>query len=123
MSKFTIDFFELSFLAEVCIPPVPIARHSFWYDLINVHYELMSDEERTKLHGWITQKDRFDILDSDCKLFDARFNPANQYTVEIQCEGVKEVKDAFLLDGNYYVKINTWIDEKYIIDKYPKNTF
>lgn len=29
MAKITIDFFELAFLAESCIPPRPIARASF----------------------------------------------------------------------------------------------
>ena len=33
MSTFQIDFFELAFLAEACIPPVPIARASFFADL------------------------------------------------------------------------------------------
>ena len=37
-NKFNIDFFELCFLAEACIPPRPIARAMFWDTLINEHY-------------------------------------------------------------------------------------
>jgi len=34
MNKFEIEFDELCFLTEACIPPVPIARAMFWEDMI-----------------------------------------------------------------------------------------
>ena len=61
--EFTIDFFELAFLAEVCIPPVPIARHKFWIDLIDKHYQNMEDKDRTHLFEWITENRNFDKLE------------------------------------------------------------
>ena len=45
MSEFKIDFFELAFLAEACIPPVPIARAMFFADLSDKYYHQMTQEE------------------------------------------------------------------------------
>jgi len=37
MESFQIDFFELAFLAEACIPPRPIARMMFWQHLTDYY--------------------------------------------------------------------------------------
>lgn len=57
MSKFKIDFFELLFLAEACIPPSPIARATFWQNLTNVYYEQMTDNERSRLFSFMNRNE------------------------------------------------------------------
>ena len=53
MSEFKIDFFELMFLAEVCIPQVPIARAMFFENMSDTYYHQMSPDERIKAFEWI----------------------------------------------------------------------
>jgi hypothetical protein len=57
MSNFTIDFFELAFLVEACIPPRPIARSMFFDDVSDIHYHKMTKEERQRLFDWIIRLD------------------------------------------------------------------
>lgn len=119
MSKFTIDFFELSFLAEACIPPRPIARSMFWYDLIDKHYNIMSVSERNRLFEWIQKNSNFDLKNEDCQWFYDRFNPDNQFDVHTDFKKKKEVVECFKHNDKYYIKRNTFIAEEYIdrVDK------
>ncbi len=115
ISTFTIDFFELSFLAEACIPPVPIARMCFWHDLINIHHNNMTVSERAELYGWITKNDRFDASKENCALFEARFNPDNQYMITtLEYAGKTEKRQAFKMKDEYYISTTTWISKDYI---------
>ena len=114
MSKFEIDFFELCFLAESCIPPRPIARAMFWDDLINKHYFRLTSAESEKMFDWITRNSCFDILNEDCRLFHSRFDPSNQYQVTTLYEGNIEIKDCFMQEGRYYLSKTQSIYEKYI---------
>ena len=57
MSTFNIDFFELSFLAEACIPPRPIARTYFWQNLSKVYWYQMTENERERLFEWINRNE------------------------------------------------------------------
>ena len=114
MSKFSIDFFELSFLAEACIPPRPIARTMFWYDLINKHYYTMSAGERARLHDWITRSPQFDLANEDCLLFDRRFNPDHPYHVETDYNGEQKLHEAFKYKDKYYLEKDRFIDEAFI---------
>ncbi len=117
-NRFSIDFFEFSFLVEACIPPVPIARHSFWEDVINKYYYVLTQEERNNLFKYIIENFRFDKYNKDCLLFAARFDPKNQYNVKFK-EEVKEVKECFLWEGNYHTAINKYIIPEKIIEVKP----
>ena len=114
--KFRIDFFELSFLAEACIPKRPIARTMFWHDLINEYYNEMTDDETSRLHSWITKNPNFKDTEPDCVWFDKRYDPNNQYVVTAKYKGKKEKHRAFKVGERYYTKMNTWIDDVYIIN-------
>lgn len=110
MAKFEIDFFELSFLAEACIPHTPIARAMFWKRLINSIYKDLTIQQRKDLFTWMNNNSKFqyslDNGNEDCLLFNARFNPDNQYVVETKSG---DTIRAFLLDGKYHTKINTFV--------------
>jgi hypothetical protein len=119
MSRFNIDFFEFSFLVEACIPPRAIARAMFWDDVIDIHYNFLTDNERVRLFEWINRnscmQDGIEQGNEDCLLFNARFNPDNQYKVHTNYNDKLEVYNAFKLNDRYYIKKNTSIEDKYIV--------
>ena len=114
MSNFKIDFFELSFLVEACIPPRPIARSMFFQSVSNNYYHEMSDDEREHLFRWIIKMDNFDIKNKDCQNFYNRFNPDNQYKVYVDYDGEKEIKRTYLHNEKYHINDKTSLIEEYI---------
>jgi hypothetical protein len=117
MSNFTIDFFELAFLAEACIPPNPIARTMFWQRLTNVYWEQMSDEERDRLFEWLNRNDNYKRSlekEEETQIFHARFDPDNQYMVYTTMDGKDDVNRVFKYKDLYYVKSNSWITPELI---------
>jgi hypothetical protein len=114
-SKFTIDFFEFSFLVEACIPPVPIARTMFWHNVIDKYYYQMIKEERFLLYEWIKKNPHFNVeKEKDCAIFEARFNPDNQYLVHTDVEGSKGKIKTFLYKDRYHTSMKTSISEEFI---------
>lgn len=77
-NRFKIDFFELAFLAEACIPPVPIARQTFWDRLIDEIYDQLNQNQRDRLFEWITKNERFDLKNKDCERFCYKFSPLSR---------------------------------------------
>jgi hypothetical protein len=119
MGTFTIDFFELSFLAEACVPPRPIARTMFWQNLTDVYWHQMTEDERIHLFGWLQKNWRYEeslTKEVDTQIFHARFNPDNQYLVKTNYNNAEETHRAFKMGEQYHTKSNTWIDKNYIID-------
>lgn len=119
-NRFSIDFFEFSFLVETCIPPVPIARHCFWEDVINKYYNVLTPDERTRLYEWINLMPNFNLKNEDCQLFNARFDPRNQFEVLTKFEGETKLVEAFLWKEEYYTGITRRINKDYIIEVKPK---
>lgn len=78
IKRFKIDFFELAFLSEACIPPVPIARQAFWDRLIDEIYDQLNQNERDMLFRWITKNKRFDKNNKDCERFYYKFTPRHR---------------------------------------------
>lgn len=118
MGKFTIDFNELAYLAEACMPQSTIARASFWGNLTDVYWKLMTTNERERLFNWMNRNCFYEeSLEKywDTKIFQGRFNPDNQYLVTTYYEGKTTTHQAFILDGKYYVNTNTHIAEEYIV--------
>jgi hypothetical protein len=117
MSNFTIDFFELAFLAEACIPPNPIARTMFWQRLTNVYWEQMSDEERDRLFEWLNRNDNYKRSlenEEETQIFHARFDPDNQYMVYTTMDGKDDVNRTFKYKDLYFVRSNSWITPEFI---------
>lgn len=112
---FLIDFFELCFLAEACIPPRPIARAMFWDKMIDEYYFQMTEEQRAKAFEWIQKNPSFDIKEEGCLLFYNRYNPENQHKVFAKHKGKVTSHNCFLHKGKYHIKSNTSILEKYIM--------
>jgi len=83
--RFKIDFIEFSFLVSACIPDTPIARAMFWGNVIDKYYYEMSSNERERLFEWISRDWRMEEGvkkgNENCLLFNARFDPSNQYLI------------------------------------------
>ena len=118
MSSFNIDFWELCFLAEACIPPRPIARTMFWQNLTNLYYHNMTENERARLFEFMNRNSKYEEslkTQEDTQIFHARFDPDNQYRVTTNFQDKEEVYEAFLRNGKYYTSSNFWISGDYII--------
>ena len=119
MSTFTIDFFELAFLAESCIPPRPIARMYFWKNLTEIYWHNMTEGERHHLFIWLNKNPWYPESlekEEETKIFHARFDPDNQYMVKTKHKGKEEEHRAFKLSDRYYLGTTKFIAEEYITD-------
>ena len=112
-NNFVIDFFELAFLTEACLPSSPIARHCFFMNTIDRYYFQMSWAQRKHFFEWITPK--LDMKHEESKIFHARYNPENQYLVKTSYEGKEEDVEAFLFEEKYMITSARRINEDYII--------
>lgn len=116
--KFDIDHIELMFLAEACIPPVPIARASFWQNLTDKYWKQMTVNQRGKLFEFLNRNERYKESlknkDEDVLLFHARYDPNNQYVISVEFNGSESIHDAFLWLDKYHINIRTHIAEEYI---------
>lgn len=129
MKKFTIEFFELAFLAEACIPPRPIARTMFWQSLTDKYWYQMTEGERIHLFEWLQKSWVYEESlekEVDTQEFHARYNPDNQYIVKTNFLDKEEEHRAFKMGDKYYVKRNTWITDEHItsVEKFtPKREY
>lgn len=102
MSTFSIGFWELVFLAEACIPPCPPARSAAWANIIDTHYHRMNEYCKNELYSIMSRKYAYqEALKQKVEevlLFDARFNPKNQFLVE--CED--QTEKTFLWKEKYH---------------------
>lgn len=128
MSKFQIDYFELMFLAEACIPPAPIARACFWDKMIDEYYHQLSWYERRHLHEYFQRNLYYEdklknLTNNEIGHFDARYNPGNQYIVKYYSSEENKQSDSdvvliqhcYLWENLYHTQINRWILPERII--------
>jgi hypothetical protein len=118
MNEFTIDFFELAFLAEACIPPRPIARTMFWQNLTDKYWNQMSENERIHLFEWMNKNPNYQeslSMNEDTQIFHARFDPNNQYEVTAVDNGIERKVRTFLYEGRYWVSKRSFVDPDKII--------
>ena len=114
-NRFTIDFFEFSFLLEACIPPTAIARSCFWDRAIDVYYYVLTQQERDDLLEWIKKDPHFKPdKEERCAIFEARYDKFNQYKVTTKFDGKIEEYFCFKWKDRYHTRINTSLQEQYI---------
>lgn len=110
-----IDFFEFSVLLENCIPPGTAVKTAFWHKAIDQHHYKFNREDRLNIYNWITSNSVFRQnvkTNINCQLFEARYNPDNQYKVITKDNSY----DCFKWNGKYHISISTSILEKFILD-------
>jgi hypothetical protein len=111
---FTIDFFELMFLAESVIPDAPIARSMCFDDLSERHYHKMNDNQREQFFNHVKNCNGFTLDNEQCRHFYARFNPRNQYRVKGFHKGKAETHICYLFNDNYHTSKNRYMAKEYI---------
>jgi len=114
-----IDFFEFAFLVEACIPPTPIARSTFWIDVVNKHYHILKQSERNHLYEWISSTIKFKDSMRDkndlANLFKCRYNPDNQYMVHTVYDGKYDDILAFMYETRMCTVKDRFIQPEFII--------
>lgn len=113
-NSFTVDFFELMFLAESIIPPRPIARSLAFDDLSEKHYHKMSDNQKVQFFHHVQKCDGFTLENNQCRHFFARFNPENQYLVSCFHNGKAEVIQCYMFEEEYRTSKNRFVNRDYI---------
>lgn len=117
---FSIDFFELIYLAEACICPGTIGRAMFWDKLVDTHFFALNKEQRMRMFESINRhalfQDGLACGNEHCILFNARFDPSNQFLVKTMYEGNEGEHKAFLLDGKYHTDKSTCISKDFIVE-------
>jgi len=113
---YTIDFFELMFLAEACIPPVPIARSMFWHNLTDVYRKQMSVDDRGRLRDALRKHSHYDLSNLHVAEFDMAFDPSNQFNVT----AMGKTHDCYKNGDRYYVSRNRWVSPELITKVEPK---
>ena len=116
--RFSIDFFELAFLAEACIPDQPIGRAVFWRNMIEQYYHEMTPDERRKIHEWINRNWRYgeglEKNNEDVIWFERRYDPNNQYLVHTLYEGKEETHECFKNGNRYWTSTTRFIAPEFI---------
>jgi len=111
---FTIDFFELMFLAESVIPERPIARSMCFDDFSEKHYHYMSENQREQFFNHVQKCDGFTVSNEQCRHFYARFNPKNQYVVSCFYDGKADDILCYRFDEEYRITKNRFVQSEYI---------
>lgn len=113
--KFEIDLFELSFLAEACIPPTPIARAMFWEKFTFEIHDKLSKDERSRVYEWLMKnhklKGSIEKGNKEAIMFEARYNPDKQYVVE---DYNGNACRTFLVGDRHYTKKDAYIPQENI---------
>jgi len=115
-NNFGIDFFELLFLTEACVPKMPIARTMFFQRVIDSIYYELDDQQREQMLDVVNRRiDKSNEDEELVMLFLARYDSTNVYDIEVEYDGKKEtIKEAFLYEGKYYTSRNRYINEDVI---------
>ena len=114
MKSFTIDFFELMFLAESVIPEQPIARSQCFDNFSEIHYHKMTDAQRLQFFEYVQKQHGFSLEKEQCRHFFARFNPKNQFLVSCFYNGKAEKIICYLYEEKYRIEKNRFVNAEYI---------
>jgi hypothetical protein len=112
--SFTIDFFELMFLAESVIPDKPIARSMCFDSFSEVHYYKMNESQREQFFKHVQGCYGFTLENEQCRHFYARFNPKNQFMVTCFHNGKADTIQCYSFDGEYRTSKQRYVNRDYI---------
>lgn len=88
-----------------------------WIKLVDKYWHAMSEETRKDtFEALVSHSDFLDMKKhEEVKLFHARFNPDNQFTVNTNYKGTVNKMRAFKWKDRYYVGSRASINDEYII--------
>jgi hypothetical protein len=111
---FTIDFFELMFLAESVISAGTIARSMCFDSFSESHYHRMSEGQRLQFFEHVQKCHGFSLNNEQHRHFFARFNPKNQFLVSCFHNGKAETVECYLFDEEYRTSKSRFVNRDYI---------
>ena len=121
--KIDLDKFELLYYLEGCARGSHL-RQGVWRRFIDEFYDKLTAEERLFLFHY-SVRDLWPIFNEpycggshygkdDFNMFVSRFNPYNQYSVEVSNDESTDEYECFWFDGKFYKNSNSVIDDKHI---------
>lgn len=122
--KIELDKFELLYYLEGCARGSHL-RQGVWRRFIDEFYDKLTVEERQFLFHY-SVRDLWSIFNEpyssdsshygrdDFNMFISRFNPYNQYSVEVSNNDSTDEYECFWFNGKFYKNSNSVIDDKHI---------
>lgn len=113
--KVDLDLFEMSWLLESCLRGSHL-RSGTIDRFIDDWYWRFSGTDRARLHEWVLRlvyDGNFKPMQSMCGAdvrFMARYDPDNQYELEVTTPDSKRLIRAFRIDGTYCVNSSMHVD-------------
>ncbi len=112
--NFTIDFFELMFLAESVTGGETIARTMAFDDFSDKHYHNMTEPQRKQFFEYVQTQHGFNPEKERHSHFLARFNPNNQFKVEVEYNGLIQWIECYRYRGNFHTAKSRIINKNFI---------
>lgn len=119
MKTFNIDFGAFCMLCVATIPSQKQIHTVFWSQLINEYYHQLSDDQRILIWSFVLNNPSFSLKNHHCAVFDARFNPENQYLITTEHDGEPEYIQAFLFNSLYHTGSQMFIQPHIIVKVEP----
>ncbi len=113
--SFNIGFFELLYLGQECIPPTITARSMFFEKLSMIYWHEMNRDQRETFFNSIINHERFSLHNGSCAHFYNRFNPDNQYKIEVKDAYTTKNEYAYLHNEEYHITKERWIKKEEIV--------
>jgi hypothetical protein len=101
-------------LAESVIPPRPIARSMCFDSFSETHYRDMTNKQRGQFFEHVQKCNGFSLENEQCRHFYARFNPKNQFHVDVLSGGITETHHCYLWNSRFCVSRSTSLIENNI---------
>lgn len=118
-STFEIDIHDLTSLAKQTANCYNSYDMNFWDKLCDRYYKSMEPNERNFIYYEIVNSTEFISNPNIYTIeFDARYDPNNQYEVLVDYYGTIDTHNAYLLNDDFKINMNTILDDVYITDIY-----
>lgn len=119
--RVNLDFFEMSWLLESCLRGSHL-RAGTVDRFVDTWYGMFNGRERESLYEWmlrIVYDGEFKPMPSMCGADErlmARYDPDNQYEVEVLWSDTKRLLRAFKLNDKYYINSTRYVNPSSIIN-------
>ena len=117
MPDFKVSLHQLFFLAESCVPPSGETKMIFWRSLVDTYWFEMTEKERSIFFNLMRGSKKYqESLDNEeTQIFDARFDPENQFFVFSKLGGEIKTNVTFKRLDHFYANRETLIFNEHIV--------
>jgi hypothetical protein len=117
MEDFKISLHQLFLLSESCIPPAGEYKMAFWRSLVDSYWFEMSESQRAIFFNLMRDSEKYQdsLTHEETQIFDARFDPENQYLVYSKLAGNIKTNVVFKRNGHFYANRETILFDEHIV--------